>query len=164
MNILSVYYLYSYSYSYYYENVFNSNVPILSPTFMTNETQNNLDSIFNNTNEPTISPSIKYINPTSSPTPQPTSSPTPQPTSHPSPDPTSSPTTYSTQGPTKYPTTSHIIYNDHSEHTSSSKRTFPSMGYSLVCFPLLTRFTISNIIYHFMCVFGIVLGEKLYVS
>ena len=160
MNILSVYYLYSYSYSYYYENVFNSNVPILSPTFMTNETQNNLDSIFNNTNEPTISPSIKYINPTSSPTPQPT----PQPTSHPSPDPTSSPTTYSTQGPTKYPTTSHIIYNDHSEHTSSSKRTFPSMGYSLVCFPLLTRFTISNIIYHFMCVFGIVLGEKLYVS
>ena len=164
MNILSVYYLYSYSYSYYYENVFNSNVPILSPTFMTNETQNNLDSIFNNTNEPTISPSIKYINPSSSPTPQPTSSPTPQPTSHPSPDPTSSPTTYSTQGPTKYPTTSHIIYNDHSEHTSSSKRTFPSMGYSLVCFPLLTRFTISNIIYHFMCVFGIVLGEKLYVS
>ena len=152
MNILSVYYLYSYS--YYYENLFNSTNFVPTPTSIPNAT-NSYSGLLNDTYEPSKMPTT-YSNATPIPTPVPTTIPASAPTTVPTPVPTSAPSVISTTQP--------LISTRNTNQISGSDRVFPSLGYSLVCFPLTARFTFTNLFYHVVCVFATVVGGRIFVS
>ena len=145
MNILSFYYLYSYS--YYYDNLYNINTS--SPTHMPSVIQNNIS--YKSTNYPTIEYKISNI--TDMPT-------NPHKIIY---TPTSTPTHNMTNTPTLISTPEDILNNVFQtyDEKSSAINISPRVINPIICFPLLSQFTIKNILYHSMCVFGTVFGSML---
>lgn len=146
MNILSLYYLYSYS--YYYDNLITTNTSY--PTLMPSVIKNNIT--YESTNYPTNE--YKNSNITQMP-------------SHPHKiiyTPTSYPTHNITNTPTLISTIPSDILNNGYEtnnEKSSANRKLPKLISPMLCFPLLSHFTIRNVFYHLICVFGTVFSNML---